>query len=119
MKLKELRRKQGITQAELASRIGVVESAISLYESGKREPDISTLIKIAKCLNTTVDYLIDMPNNANNKTQQQQEESLTEDEKQLLRAYRTITIPNVKKSALEFLENLADGEEGAGTRKNA
>ena len=107
MKLKELRRKQGITQAELASKIGVVESAISLYESGKREPDISTLIKIAKCLNTTVDCLIDMPRNANNKIQQQQEESLTEDEKQLLRAYRAL--PTGKKSFhLELIEQAAE-----------
>jgi len=110
MKLKELRRKQGITQAELANRIGVVESAISLYESGKREPDISTLIKIAKCLNTTVDYLIDMPSNANNKTQQQQkEESLTEDEKQLLKAYRSL-IPSMKEHLLSMAESLSIAE---------
>ena len=63
MKLKELRKKQNLTQLELANKIGVVESTISLYESGKREPDISTLIKLADCLNTSIDELVEHKTN--------------------------------------------------------
>lgn len=39
----ELRKKLGLTQAELAGTLGISRSALSLYEIEKREPDIETL----------------------------------------------------------------------------
>ena len=64
-RLKELRLKTGLTLRELGSYIGMAESTVSLYESGKREPDLLTVQKLADCLNVTIDYLLgksDMPN---------------------------------------------------------
>ena len=54
----ELRKKQGLTQAELARAMGISRSALSLYEIEKREPDIETLRKLASLFNVPVDYIL-------------------------------------------------------------
>ena len=42
----------GITQAELAERMGTTQSAIARMESGKGRPSTSTLAKVAKATGT-------------------------------------------------------------------
>lgn len=56
-KLKELRKREGITQAELARALDVSVGAVGNWESGKRTPDIRTLHRIADCFSVTVEYL--------------------------------------------------------------
>ena len=60
LRIKELRRAKKLTSKELASRVGVAESTMSLYENGKREPDFETLGRIADILDTDLDYLLGM-----------------------------------------------------------
>ena len=57
-KLKELRHRNSLTQAELGRKIGVSSSAIGMYEQGHREPDHHTLLKICDLFNISTDYLI-------------------------------------------------------------
>lgn len=57
-RLKELRKVNKITQVELAKEINVTAGAVGLWETGKRLPDIETILKIAKVFNVTSDYLI-------------------------------------------------------------
>ena len=56
--LKEARLKSGISQKDLAENIGVAKSTYSLYESGKREPNVDTIKKIASSLNVSADTLL-------------------------------------------------------------
>ena len=58
MRLKELRESKGLKQKEVAKIIGYSEISYARYEKGEREPDISTLCKLAEYFNVTVDYLI-------------------------------------------------------------
>ena len=58
MRLKELREFKRLTQKEVAAIIGYSEISYARYEKGEREPDISTLCKLAEYFNVTVDYLI-------------------------------------------------------------
>lgn len=58
IKIKELLRQKGMTARALAEKVQVAESTMSLYISGKREPDYNTLRKIADVLDTPVDYLL-------------------------------------------------------------
>lgn len=58
MLIRELRKQHGLTMRELGEKIGVSESTISLYETGKREPNYETLLKIAELFNVSVDYLL-------------------------------------------------------------
>lgn len=60
--LKEARLKSGISQKDLAENIGVAKSTYSLYESGKREPNVDTIKKIASSLNVSADRLLGIDN---------------------------------------------------------
>ncbi len=57
-RLRELRKSKGISLKELGAIVGVAESTMSLYESGKRQPDYETLLKLAEYYGVTVDYLL-------------------------------------------------------------
>jgi transcriptional regulator with XRE-family HTH domain len=40
------RRQAGLTQTELAARVGTSQAAVSAYESGRRSPSVDTLVRI-------------------------------------------------------------------------
>lgn len=61
--LKIIREKLNITQVKLSVEIEVSQETISAYESGKTLPSAETLIKMAKYLHTSVDYLLDLTDN--------------------------------------------------------
>lgn len=62
MKLKDnlrfLRRKAGLTQAELAKKLHIKQYNISDYEIGRIEPNIQTLIKFADVFDVSIDFLV-------------------------------------------------------------
>lgn len=53
------REKMGITQSELAKKLGVTQPAIAQWENGVRKPDIYMLKKIADVLKCTTDELLE------------------------------------------------------------
>ena len=55
-RLKEARRKKGITQKELAEKLDIPYQQIGQYETGKRNPRKDTLDKIATALNLGYSY---------------------------------------------------------------
>ena len=57
-RIRELRKQNDMTMKQLGEKLGLGESTISQYETGKREPDIKTLLKISECFNVSVDYLM-------------------------------------------------------------
>ncbi len=57
-KLKELRLGAGLTQRQLAERIGVTKSVISFYELRERTPSPDILIKLSGIFHVTTDYLL-------------------------------------------------------------
>lgn len=56
--LKELRLQAGMTQKDLAAKIGVTKSVISYYELRDRSPSPEVLIKLANIFHVSVDYLL-------------------------------------------------------------
>jgi len=58
VRLKQLRKQAGMTMRQVAELLGVSDSAISLYESGKRSPGYESLRLLADHFGVTVDYLI-------------------------------------------------------------
>lgn len=64
-KIAELRKEQGLNQKELAKKIGVSRSALSLYEIDRREPDLETVKKIASLFGVTTDYLLGLAKGGN------------------------------------------------------
>ena len=58
-KLRELRAKKGLSQAELAKRLGVTQQAVGRWERDKNLPDNDVLKKISVMFNVSIDYLLD------------------------------------------------------------
>ena len=59
MNIKKIREKKGITQQELAKKLGVVQSTVAMWETNKSLPRLATLPAIAKALGCTIDELLD------------------------------------------------------------
>lgn len=55
---KELRLASGLSQDEMAKKLGVSRSTIGMYETGARKPDSDMLEKIADMFNLDIDYLL-------------------------------------------------------------
>ena len=58
-RIKNARRQAGLTQAELADRLGVPFQSISQWERDIRNPKKETIVRIAKALNISVSCLLD------------------------------------------------------------
>lgn len=74
-----LRKKNKLTQEELAKKLQISRSSLSLYELDKREPDFDTLTKIADLFNVSLDYLMgrtDQPNFCYKSLDEQPKEDL-------------------------------------------
>ncbi len=56
--IKDLRLEEGISQRELGNRLNVCNQTVSFWENGQREPDLDTLLKIAKYFQVSTDYLL-------------------------------------------------------------
>lgn len=57
-RISALRRQQGLSQAELADRLGISASAMGMYEQGRREPSANILVALAKEFHVTTDFLL-------------------------------------------------------------
>lgn len=63
MRLRELRRARNISQLKLSMDLQLNQNAISRYETGLREADYATLIKIADYFKVSIDYLLERTDN--------------------------------------------------------
>ncbi len=57
-RIKYLREKSGLTQKDVATRLGLEPAAISKYELDMREPNIEAIKKLANMFNVSIDYLL-------------------------------------------------------------
>ena len=63
VRLKEVRKKKGISQLKMAMDLNTNQNTISRYETGEREPGIKELIKIADYFDVSIDYLLERTDN--------------------------------------------------------
>lgn len=57
-RIREVRKAHKMTMKQLGAEVGLAESTISQYETGKREPDNETLLRIGELFGVTVGYLL-------------------------------------------------------------
>lgn len=90
-KLRQIRKEAGITMKQLAVAVGVAEASISFYETGKRQPDIDTLCRLANYFNVSIDYLVG--NNTALTASENSERIFATDaeERELITLFRSIT----------------------------
>lgn len=88
--LSKLRSENNLNQRDLATELGVSSGAIGMWETGKRFPDLTMLVKIATFFNVSTDYLLGLTSTPDAKETVHGEQLLT-DEKKLLDTYRSLT----------------------------
>lgn len=89
--LRYLRKKNDLTQFELADKTGISRSRINNYENGIREPDQETLVLFSEFFKVTTDTLLGLTNEGPKKVPDEVCEllavvdKLTEDDKAMIR----------------------------------
>lgn len=94
-KLKKLRLDNGLTQTQLAQKLNIGQTTIAAYENGTHDPQIYSLVAYADFFNCSLDYLVGRENDIG-VINVMHDESISDDEKQLLSAYRLLC-PSFKK----------------------
>ncbi len=59
-KLKELRLEKGLSQQKLGEMLGFCNQTVSFWETGSREPDLDTLVAIARFFDVDISELLEM-----------------------------------------------------------
>lgn len=62
-----LRKEKGLGQVQLAKELGVSNAVISFWETGRNEPTLYMLKKIAKYFNVSADFLLGIEDENGNK----------------------------------------------------
>lgn len=92
---KYLRKREKLTQEELAKKLHLNQTTLSKWEKDKSIPDIETLIKLANFYNCSIDYLVGRKNfEQEKKTEQVEptiEEFLTEAQKECIELIKQLT----------------------------
>lgn len=57
-RIASLRQGRGLSQADLARRLNISTSAVGMYEQGRREPSVDTLIALSREFGVSLDYLL-------------------------------------------------------------
>lgn len=57
-RIRNARKKAGLTQSELGEKLGVPFQSISQWERGKRHPKFETMVSLAYALDVDIDYLL-------------------------------------------------------------
>ena len=73
-RIKEQRKKSGLSQERVAELVGVSRQSVTKWESGQSAPSTENLFKLAEIFGTTVDMLLDIPKESNVKADDQTQE---------------------------------------------
>ena len=101
-RLKEARNEKGLSQKDLAKKINLTQQTYSDYETGRTNPDIDTLTKIADILEISVDFLLGRSDDLGTiSVKNENPVQLTADGKELLDIFNALA-PEHKKQILEY-----------------
>lgn len=111
-KIKQAREQAGLTQAQLAEKVGTTPQNISQYERGIRNPKIETIEKIAKSLNLKVQDFVQADEHLSKAASEFSEAmdlmmAAIREEQHLIYVYRSLNDDGQKK-AMGLMEDLAN-----------
>ncbi len=102
--LKKARKRSGLTQKEVADKIGVGQSTYKNYECGLREPNGDTIVMLSKIFNVSTDYLLGACSEEIEAIEELADKfNMTALEKKILEGY--LALPeNMRGDLMEFLQ---------------
>lgn len=100
----EKRKEFNMTQDELAQKLQISRSALSLYELDRREPNVETLIKLADFFSISSDYLLGISYSGNESPEKYSYPKLTKEETKLLDTFRTLNNDNRIRATARLLD---------------
>lgn len=104
--LKSARRRAGLTQLQIAEALGITASTYCGYETGKRQPDLSRLRRLAQLLHTSADALLSLPSDSP-EIQKAPVHPVTEAEYEGLELFRSLDAHGQRIVRLVFDEELS------------
>lgn len=84
-------RESGLTQTEIAKRIGIRQATVSEYFHGKSMPALDTLANLCAVLDISADYLLGGSDYLGNVSAGHFAPTLTDAEEEVLRLFRGLT----------------------------
>ena len=90
-RLRDARVARGIKQSDLAASAGINPAAVSKYETGRSEPNFSSLKAIALCLGVSADYLLGLSDSMlPSRLSAEAVPTLSQDEAALMESFRKL-----------------------------
>ena len=86
-RIQELRKAQGLTQTQLAQKIGISMAAVRNYENGLREPNSKAMVALEEYFNVSGAYLRGETNKKRTKTEQEHVQSMIQTSKEELSGF--------------------------------
>ena len=106
-KLTEIRKQRKLTMKDVAEAIGMKPDTYRNYESGRLEPNLSTLTKLADFYGVTTDYLLGRSTDTPPLSQLASQFNMSALEREIVDTY--LTLPeNVRDSLMDFLEKAVE-----------
>ena len=104
--LLKLRTEKGLSQVNIATKIGVAQETVSGYEIGRAYPSVETLIKLCDLFQVSSDFLLDRTS-IRTPADRLMVETLTTQELELLEAFRKLNSAK-KERAIGMVSALED-----------
>jgi len=107
-KLKEIREKNALTMKEVAESVGLNPATYRNYESGRLEPNLTTLCKLADFYHVTADYLLGREDEKNTTIETLSREfNMTDLERNIVKKYLELS-DEQRVCAMEFLKQVVE-----------
>ncbi len=101
--LKDLRKENNLTQAQLAKAIGTNLRTVIRWESGQSEPSANYIIKLSKFFQISSDFILGLEDDFGSKTYEKLQNAVTPEERKILNAYRNLS-PSNREMILRMLD---------------
>lgn len=109
MNLKKLRLELGISQKELAEKLGVSPTNIYNYETGRTQPSVEWIIKLADFFEVSTDFLLGREDDFGVIRSQSAAPALDKDEQELIENFRELNRLQ-KQKILAYTEGMLAAE---------
>lgn len=114
-KIREIRKKLGISQIELAERVGLSFQQIQKYEKGITRISVARLYQIAKALDTDIRIFFEEHKKPHHIMEKEQEyipsPSLDEEERDLVNLFRNIDNEKIRQGIILILKGIVEAQK--------